>query len=225
MKIANFAIAFALIAAVVHADDRFEKNFSRTLDYRGGRVTIENRFGPIDIRTGTGRNVVVRATIRSSDAELGRNIRIETSDGPGGITIKTVMPSVISHHNQLSFSIDYDVVVPDEAPLYVSNHFGDIHAAGIRATSEFVNRQGSLPLRDSGGRQRVENSFGSITVEHATGSVDATNTNGSIMATHIDGKFAATNRFGSVTIDGGKGVVSATNANGSVDVRDQFAPM
>src|ERR1051325_2782271 len=108
MKAAKFAIAFTLIAAVTHADERYEQNFNRTLAYRGGRVTIENRFGPIDIRTGSGRNVIVRATIRSSDAELGKNIRIETSDGPGGISIKTVMPSVISRHGHLSFSIDYD---------------------------------------------------------------------------------------------------------------------
>jgi hypothetical protein len=130
------------------------------------------------------------------------------------------MPSIISHHGQLSFSVDYDVVVPDEAPLYVSNHFGSIAATGIRAAGEFVNRQGSLTLRDSGGRQRLENSFGSITVDHANGSVEATNTNGSISASRIEGKIAATNRFGSVTIDGSKGDVAATNSNGSVDVRD-----
>src|ERR1043165_5557196 len=192
MKTAKFfAIAFALIAASLHADERYEQNFNRTLTYRGGRVTIENRFGGIDIRTGSGRNVVVRAVIRSSDAEIGRSIHIETSEGASGVTVKTVMPSIISHHGQLSVSVDYDVVVPDEAPLYVSNHFGSIAATGIRAASEFVNRQGSLTLRDSGGRQRLENSFGSITVDHANGSVEATYTNGSISASRIEGRIAA----------------------------------
>src|SRR2546423_14250131 len=78
------------------ADDRFEKTFSRTLTYRGGRVSIENRFGAMSVRTGNGNNVSVRAIIRSSDAEIGRSINVETSDGPGGITVKTVVPEI--HH-------------------------------------------------------------------------------------------------------------------------------
>src|SRR6266536_2475861 len=149
MRAAKFAIAAAavlVIAGAARAEDRFEKTFSRTLTYRGGRVTIDNRFGTLNVRTGRGNNVVVRATIRSSDAEIGRSINIETSEGAGGISIKTIVPS-ISHHGNLSFSVDEEIVVPDEAPLLLSNHFGSIDAIGLRAASELVNRQGSIMLR------------------------------------------------------------------------------
>src|SRR6476659_7812071 len=182
MKAVKFALAAAVVLAIAGcacAEDRFEKTFSRSMTYRGGRITVENRFGSLNVRTGHGNTVTVRATIRASDAELGRSINIETSEGAGGISIKTVVPT-ISHHGHLSFSIDEEVVVPDEAPLLASNHFGSIDAIGLRATSELVNRQGSISLRDSGGTQRLENSFGSITVEHASGNIEAKNTNGSI---------------------------------------------
>src|ERR1043165_7227706 len=112
MKAVNFAIAIALIAAAASADN-FEKTFSRSLTYRGGRVTVENHFGSPHPRAAHGNPVTVRATIRSSDAEIGRSINIETSEGAGGITVRTVVPS-ISHHGSLSFSIDEDVVVPDD---------------------------------------------------------------------------------------------------------------
>ncbi|HEV2720473.1 MAG TPA: hypothetical protein VG323_10685, partial [Thermoanaerobaculia bacterium] len=125
MKAIKFAVAVALIAAVVHAEDRFDKTFSRSLTYRGGKVTVENHFGEIKIHTGHGNNVVLRATIRSSDSAVGRSINIEMTEQPGGILIKTVVPT-ISHHGSLSFSIDEDLTVPDEAPLYVTNHFGSI---------------------------------------------------------------------------------------------------
>src|SRR5437667_313108 len=175
MRAAKFAIAIAVALFTItaaRAEDRFEKTFSRTLTYRGGRVTIENRFGALNVRAGGGNTLTVRATIRSSDAEIGRSIKIETSDGgAGGISIKTVVPT-ISHHGSLSFSIDYDVVVPAEAPLLLSNHFGSIDATGLRAPSELVNRQGSIALHDSTGNQRLENSFGSITIDHAAGNVD-----------------------------------------------------
>src|SRR5438128_7815016 len=103
MRAAKFAIAIAvaLITISACAEDRFEKTFSRSLTYRGGRVTIENRFGALNVRAGSGNTVTVRATIRSSDAEIGRSINIETSDA-GGISIKTVVPT-ISHHGSLSF--------------------------------------------------------------------------------------------------------------------------
>jgi putative adhesin len=219
MKAINAAIAVALIAAVVHAEDRFDKTFSRSLTYHGGRVTVENRFGDVKIHTGHGNNVVLRATIRSSDSALGRAINIEMTEAGGGITIKTVMPT-ITHHGSLSFSIDEDLTVPDEAPLYVTNHFGSIDATGLRAASELVSRQGSIALRDSSGRQRVESTFGSIDVEHAAGDVDATSSNGSITARRIDGKLSATNRFGSIDVKDIGGATHISNGNGNVTVAD-----
>src|SRR2546423_11647001 len=197
MRAAKLAIAIAvalIAAAAARAEDRFEKPFSRSLTYRGGRVTVENRFGTLNVRAGSGNTVTVRATIRSSDAEIGRRINIETSDGAARIPIRTVVPT-ISHHGSLSFSIDVDAVVPAEAPLLLSNHFGRIDATGLRAPSELVNRQGSIALHDSSGNQRLENSFGSITIDRAAGNVDAKNTNGSNTATRIDGKLPDSNRI------------------------------
>src|SRR5436305_4469232 len=223
MKAAKFALAAAavlVIAGAARAEDRFEKTCSRTIPYHGGRVTVENSFGSLNVRTGSANSVTVRATIRSSDAEIGRGINIDIGvTEKGGITVRTVVPS-ISHHGSLSFSIDEEVVIPDEAPLLASNRFGSIDAIGLRASSELVNRQGSISLRDSGGTQRLENSFGSITVEHASGNIEAKNTNGSIRATNIDGRFAAINRFGSVNVNGVKGDLAVQNANGSVDAFD-----
>src|SRR5439155_27286660 len=104
MKAAKFAIAIAValfVTTAARAEDRFEKTFSRTLTYRGGRVTIENRFGALNVRAGSGNTVTVRATIRSSDAEIGRSINTETSDGgAGGTSIRTAVRS-ISYHGSL----------------------------------------------------------------------------------------------------------------------------
>ena len=55
MRAAKLAIAIAvalIAAAAARAEDRFEKTFSRTLTYRGGRVTVENRFGALNVRAG-----------------------------------------------------------------------------------------------------------------------------------------------------------------------------
>jgi DUF4097 and DUF4098 domain-containing protein YvlB len=220
MRPIKLALVLALLAgAAFAADDRYESVVDRTVAYSGGRVSIEQRFGNVDIHTSRGNDVVVKGTIRSSSAEVGRRIRVDVTSGPSGVLVRTVIPQ-ISHRGELSFSVDLDVSVPDEAPLTVSNHFGSINAIGLRAASELVNRQGSIFLRDSSGKQRLENTFGSITIEGANGSIDATNANGAIKAIRVGGNLAAANRFGSVTILGAKGSVSVRNTNGEVELED-----
>ncbi|HET8799483.1 MAG TPA: hypothetical protein VFO89_17485, partial [Thermoanaerobaculia bacterium] len=57
-------------------DDRFELKFGKDVPLRGGRVTIDHGFGDLTLRTGSGSDVQVRAVIRASDPDIGRQIRI-----------------------------------------------------------------------------------------------------------------------------------------------------
>jgi len=62
--------------------------------------------------------------------------------------------------------VDYDIVMPADAPLFVRNSFGSVNATGIRSKSEFDNSHGSLNVRDIGSA-RLSNSFGSIELSGA----------------------------------------------------------
>lgn len=213
------AIFVVLCATAVFAgdEDRFELNYAKTFTYRGGRVTVDHGFGSVSVSAGSGNEVTIRATIRASDPEFGKQIRIITSES-NGITVKTEYPNRYSRRGNFSYSVDYRVTVPQNAPVTIRNRFGGIEASGLHAPSEFINSQGSVSLRNMQGAQRVENAFGSIEVANA-GPLTLKNANGSITAREIAGDVDATNRFGSVEIMNAEDV-TIRNANGSVTVRD-----
>src|SRR6185503_16115472 len=79
-------------------DSRYEVKYSKDLHFGGGRVTIDHRFGDLTVRTQAGSTVSVRATIRSSDPEIGKAIRISATEEGGGVSIKTIYPSI---HTQI----------------------------------------------------------------------------------------------------------------------------
>lgn len=136
-------------------ESRFELRFSKDLPYRGGKITVNHKFGSVNIRPGARDEVDVRAVIRSSDPEFGKKVRIDAASGPGGVTVTTVYPSGRwSRDRDFSYSVDYEIVVPPSAPVEVSNRFGSITASGIGAGSEIVNGHGSIRLSNAPGRRR-----------------------------------------------------------------------
>src|SRR5438876_1567535 len=162
LRISRYVAVAMLLAAPAFAEDRFEKTMSGTVNYPGGRVTIEHRFGRVVVRTDGGNEVSARATIRSSDTELGKQIHFAISNGTTGVSIRTVFPSIHSHDGDLSYSADLQVTMPERAPLFLRSRFGSVEVSGLRAPVEIVNGQGSITVRDIHGG-RIENSFGSIT--------------------------------------------------------------
>ena len=79
----------AFLAAPALYADRFERTFSRTQTYRGGRISIDHSMGPVTVHAGTGTEVHVRALIRASDSEIGKDINVIVSpSSANGITIR-----------------------------------------------------------------------------------------------------------------------------------------
>jgi DUF4097 and DUF4098 domain-containing protein YvlB len=216
----TFLSAFLLfIAPALFASDRYEHPIHAALTWKGGRVTIDHRFGRLELHTTSGNEVNVRGTVRSSDPEFGKQIHFNVSESGGGITIRTDVPSVHWEGN-LSYSVDIDVSVPANAPLSVRNRFGSINASGVHAPSEFTNAQGSMQLTDLRGAQHIENSFGSVSVTNSAGDTVIRNANGSVTVSHVGGSLDVSDRFGSVRVDDVDRALALKNENGSVDVRD-----
>jgi hypothetical protein len=223
-KTATLAVTALLCAAIAFAHDekesRFEQKFAKDVPYRGGKVSIDHKFGSVTIRQGDSNEVGVRASIRSSDPEFGNQIRIETSSSGEGVKIVTVYPTGRwSRNRDFSYSVDYEIRVPRNAPVHVTNRFGSISASEIAPSSRIENGHGSIRLSNARGPQTVVNQFGSIDLREITGDVVAKNANGSIRAEEIRGKAELTNRFGSVVLINSREGAVVKNSNGSVDVR------
>ncbi|HEY2324323.1 MAG TPA: hypothetical protein VGJ82_15800, partial [Thermoanaerobaculia bacterium] len=211
--------ALLCVAPAAFASERYEGPIHAALTWRGGKITIDHRFGKLELHTTAGNQVNVQGTVRSSDEELGRQIHFNVSESGGGITIRTDVPEIHWHGN-ISYSIDIDVAVPANAPLSVRNRFGSITASGVHAPSEFTNAQGSMQLSDLRGSQRIENSFGSVNVTNSAGDTVIRNANGSVTVMHVNGALDVSDRFGSVRVEDVDRGLTLKNENGSVDVRD-----
>ncbi|MGZ7040169.1 MAG: hypothetical protein ACXVH7_00130, partial [Thermoanaerobaculia bacterium] len=212
------AIAIALVAATARAED-FSTTVRKTFTFRGGTVSLDNRFGNVVVKAQTGSDVDVRATIRSSDAAFGQRIKVNASEGAGGISVVTEVPDVHMRNGSLSYSIDYEVKIPANAPLSVRNRFGNTEVSGLRAAGTINNAQGSVTMRDVGAKQSIENSFGAVSVSDAINEVSVRNQNGTVRVEHA-GSADVTDRFGSVDVRHITRTAAIVNANGSVEVED-----
>src|SRR5215212_4246566 len=227
-RINKALLALLLLAVVVpaHAENddqesRYELKYSKDLHYGGGRVTIDHRFGDLTVRTQSGSSVSVRATIRSSDPDLGKAIRIVASEEGGGVSIRTIFPSIHVQNGYLSYSVDMTVTIPQNAPLTAKNQFGATDVRGLRASSIIDNKQGSIVFANArGGSHSITNAFGGIDIDDVDGELTVNNSNGAISVQKAGGRMNLSNRFGSVTVDDAKSDVTITNANGAVSALD-----
>ena len=86
-----FAVALLLGVTVTlyAADTRFERSVNKTVRFTGGKVSIENAFGAVNVHSGSAGEVAIRAMIRTSSDELTNRIKIDIDSSGEGVTIKT----------------------------------------------------------------------------------------------------------------------------------------
>src|SRR5260370_16246472 len=142
-RISRWIAVGLLLTTAAYTEDRYEKTMSGSVSYPGGKVTIEHRFGRVEVRTWNSDTVTARAIIRSSDAEWGKQIHFSVLNGPDGVTVSTTFPEGHYHGENRSYSVDLAVTIPQRAPLRLTNRFGTVAVAPLRAPAELVNGHGT----------------------------------------------------------------------------------
>ncbi|MGC4055206.1 MAG: hypothetical protein QM757_40740 [Paludibaculum sp.] len=232
------AAALAACAFAFGAQQEVSRDVNKTLALKAGqRLRVENRFGPVNVR-GTARgDVSVRATIRvaaedRNQAEtLLNEIRIDAGATADGARVATVYPddSVQGglfrrlRRNNTSYSVSYEIEMPQSAMLDVENAFGSIAAAGVNAGVQINGANGAVRLDDSGGTANIENRFGSVDVGRHKGDVTVRSTNGAVTVTDAAGMANVTNGFGAVRLTRIGKTVTVVNKNGEVVLEDSGA--
>ena len=218
----SLALLLALALPLWAEDDesRFEVKYGKNFTFSGGRVSIDHGFGELNLRTHNSSQVQVRATIRSSDEDIGKEIRIVANESASGVSIRTDFPEIRRFKGRLSYSVDMTVTMPANAPLTAKNRFGSIDARGLQSASTLENKQGSIAFSEGRGTHSLVNSFGSIEVNDNQGDLTIANSNGSINVRKINGTLTATNRFGSVNVADVERATTIANSNGGIEALD-----
>src|SRR5206468_2053897 len=115
LRISKWAAAGLLLAASALANDRYENSMHANVAYNGGRVTIDHRFGRVEVRTTRGDRVTARVTVRASDEEVGKQIHFTVLNSDNGVSIRTIYPSIHIHGGEISYSADLEVSIPERA--------------------------------------------------------------------------------------------------------------
>lgn len=239
----RIAISLALVCACAvsaYAREEFRREFSRTVTLEPGhRFRIENAFGNVTIRTQPNGQAAIRAVIQCSAPTAGEarrcadRIQISIDQGGGNLSVRTEFPSANTMSNT-GFGVNYDIDIPEAAPLEVRNRFGAVNLTGPRAGATVVNGNGNVTLSAGRGRQQIENSFGSVDVRANEGDVIVRNTNGNVTAADVSGDLDIADRFGRVhvtnagrglTIHSDNGEIEASRVGGVATISNSFGPV
>src|ERR1700732_4748500 len=228
-----FATLFGLGVAAAEAADpgqeQVTRDFQKSLSLGAGQsFRIENKFGEVRIHGEPGRELKISATIRAqADSReqaqsFADKVRIDVEQTAQGVQVRTNYPEDNRNwfgRKNASYSVDYEIAMPADAPLFVRNSFGSVNASGVRSKSEFDNSHGSLNVRDTGAA-RLSNSFGSIDLSGAAGDSTISDNNGSVQVSQVKGSLEVRNRFGSITVREIQGAANITGGNGAVNLTD-----
>ena len=126
------------------------------------------------------------------EAEIyAQKVQIEVQQAGDGIRVRTIYPEeetkVAPLGKNTSYSVNYDVAMPSDAPLFIRNSFGSVTTNGVRGKSDIENSHGSLTVHDIG-PARLNNSFGSIELTGASGDTFINDNNGSVEASRCKGR-------------------------------------
>jgi hypothetical protein len=226
--------ALPAAAASRSAQEEVTRDFQKSLTLGAGQsVSVDHRFGEVRIHGESGREVKISATIRvqansREEAEsFAQKIQIEVQQTSEGVRIKTNYPEEEKHWfirvgKNPSYSVNYDIGMPADAPLRVKNNFGSVETTGVHGAGDLENSHGSLTVRDAGAA-RLNNSFGSIELRGASGNVYLNDNNGSVQVSDVKGTLEVRNRFGSISARNIQGSATISGGNGALELTDSGA--
>ena len=170
MRSRNFsrpvAIALASVAYVVlpsvalagEARQEVTRSFERAITVTGApTLVVEHRMGDLRVRAHARNELRIQATIHvsadsQSDASvIAERIHIDVQESPGSISVTTRYPDLAvrdgrrnESRRDVSFSVDYDLLVPERLPLTLRNRFGDVAVTGMKSGGSIANASGRV---------------------------------------------------------------------------------
>lgn len=221
---------------------KFQQDFHHTYNLTpGGRLSIENTNGSIEIIGWEKNSVDISGTKYAATEELMNEIKVDIAASPSEIRVRTVPPTgrrgnlgarymirvpfrtVLDRIESSNGSVRAENV---EGPARLHTSNGSVKAFKLRGELEVVTSNGSVEATDTEGNANVRTSNGSVTVENLRGTLEASTSNGRIRARVAQvepGKpLRASTSNGSIelTLDSFKdNDVRASTSNGSITVR------
>lgn len=193
-------------------------NFTETLK-PGGRLTLENMNGSVEITGTDGDRVEIVGTKFARTPEVLQALKIDVVSTGDSIRIRTVPPS--GHRG--SMGAKYILKVPRRTELdRIISSNGRIAIDGVDSAARLRTSNGAVRVANTKGAIEVETSNGSVELVGNDGPVNVRTSNGKILAEDVRGSLTAVTSNASITArisdpENGR-PISVTTSNGSVDI-------
>ena len=211
--------------------EEYRRDFRKSAALPSGRTfRIESQFGRISVHAQPKNEVAIQATIRcSADTaaearHCAEQIQIAVEENSSGVSVRTDYPRETGRRN-LSYAVDYDIAMPDTAPLDLRNRYGSADVTNLHASATITSGNGSVSFLNGRGRQRIENTFGMVEVRKNEGDVTINNSGSPTIAADVTGAIEITNRYGEVRVTNAGRSVGIHSENSNVQVSNVAGPI
>lgn len=187
-------VAGILVAATVaQAETRKEYRFKVG---RRSSVSINNQFGPVSVKAGTAKWVVVVALLNSDHVEVDQSQR-----GSRVSLVSHLLPGADATTGQ----VEYQVLVPPNASVNLHSTTGPIHAEKLNGDLVLEGNTANVDVREvSAGHVHIKTLNGSVTLTDVRdGHVEITSLAGNVVMTSVNGPLVQVNSSsGKIHYDG-----------------------
>jgi len=161
--------------------------------------------------------IKVLATSEVDAQRYAREVTFKVVPENSIVKVSTRFPDVRPKTVQAT-SVLLQVELPQDCPLQVENHFGDVRVQGFTKGLRARTSHGSLEIHQCAGDLELHNRQGPIIVTGGNGPLHAETSFGPIEASNIQGDVVASNEFSSLSLKEISGAVNVENIAGSIEV-------
>ena len=181
------------------SSQRFKEDFHNNYPLKaGGRITLENMNGSIEITGWEKDSVDIIGTKYAATESILRSMRIDIAASPDAVEIRTVVPSGFRGN----YGAKYIIRVPQKAVL-----------------DRITSSNGSVRVESIDGPARLRTSNGAVRISRVNGPVDVTTSNGSVDVNDQTGGVIIHTSNGAVRVDNVRGAFEAVTSNGGIHAR------
>jgi DUF4097 and DUF4098 domain-containing protein YvlB len=196
------AAALAMALAGCDFDDwgssqRFTEDFHHTYPLEpGGRLTLENLNGPVEIYGWNKNEVEIHGTKYAARREWLDAMRIDIAPSSDRIEVRTIRPSGERRGNM---GARYRIHVPERTRLdRITTSNGGIRVESVNGDARLRTSNGGVRLAEFSGMVEAETSNGPIDLNGFDGGAVLRTSNGAIKASGVRGTFEATTSNGPI---------------------------
>lgn len=215
MSLAKCAATFATVSMLVGLGVCAE-NVRKELTFAVGKhpmISINNPYGPVVVKAGNPRQVVVTAILHSNKVELDQSKSHNRVD---------VVSHLLAGADSNNGIVEYEVVVPPDANVTLHTDSGKVHAEKLHGDVTVAGNDGAIDVVDcAGGHVHVRTLNGSVSLNNVHGHIEIMSVGGDVLMNSVTGTLVAVNsNSGKIQYEGdfgGEGEYAFTSHTGNIE--------